>query len=98
MLHWTTAERVLKYLKGTINRGLTFRPSKRPLVGFADADWVSDITDRKSYNSCVLKFADGDISWESKKQHCVALSSTEAEYIALSECAKEIVYIRPFSK
>ncbi|GBN55312.1 Retrovirus-related Pol polyprotein from transposon TNT 1-94 [Araneus ventricosus] len=47
MPHWTAAKRVLKYLKGTKNRGLTFRPTKVPLVGFADADWVSDITDRK---------------------------------------------------
>ncbi|GBM31933.1 Retrovirus-related Pol polyprotein from transposon TNT 1-94 [Araneus ventricosus] len=46
MPHWTAAERVLKYLKGTKNRGLTFRPTKRPLVGFADADWASDIIDR----------------------------------------------------
>ncbi|GBN71283.1 Retrovirus-related Pol polyprotein from transposon TNT 1-94 [Araneus ventricosus] len=61
-----------------------------------DTDWSSDITGRKSYSYCVLKFADGDISWESKKQHCVALSSTKAEYIALSECAKEIVYLRRF--
>ncbi|GBN59582.1 Retrovirus-related Pol polyprotein from transposon TNT 1-94 [Araneus ventricosus] len=96
MPHWTAAKRVLKYLKGTKNRGLTFRPTKKPLVGYADADWASDITDRKSYSGCVLKFADGAISWESKKQHCVALSSTEAEYIALSECAKEIVYLRRF--
>ncbi|GBM15230.1 Retrovirus-related Pol polyprotein from transposon TNT 1-94 [Araneus ventricosus] len=57
---------------------------------------MSDIADRKSYSGCVLKFADGAISWESKKQHCVALSSTEAEYIALSECAKQIVYLRRF--
>ncbi|GBL60415.1 Retrovirus-related Pol polyprotein from transposon TNT 1-94 [Araneus ventricosus] len=96
MPHWTAAKRVLKYLKGTKNRGLTFRPTKKPLVGYADADWASDITNRKSYSGCVLKFADGAISWESKKQHCVALSSTEAEYIALSECAKEIVYLRRF--
>ncbi|GBN20414.1 Retrovirus-related Pol polyprotein from transposon TNT 1-94 [Araneus ventricosus] len=96
MPHWTAAKRVLKYLKGTKNRGLTFRPTKRPLVGYADADWASDFTDRKSYSGCVLKFADGAISWESKKQHCVAPSSTEAEYIAMSECAKEIVYLCRF--
>ncbi|GBM98011.1 Retrovirus-related Pol polyprotein from transposon TNT 1-94 [Araneus ventricosus] len=96
MPHWTAAKRVLKYLKDTKNRGLTFRPTKKPLVGYADAEWASDITDRKSYSGCVLKFADGAISWESKKQHCVALSSTEAEYIALFECAKEIFYLRHF--
>ncbi|GBN16134.1 Retrovirus-related Pol polyprotein from transposon TNT 1-94 [Araneus ventricosus] len=96
MPHWTAAKRVFKYLKGTKNRGLTFRPTKRLVVGYADVNWASDITDRKSYSGCVLKFADRAISWESKKQHCVALSSTEVEYIALYECAKEIVYLCRF--
>ncbi|GBO21982.1 hypothetical protein AVEN_2327-1 [Araneus ventricosus] len=50
MPHWKAAKRVLKYLKGTRNRDLAFRPTKRPLVGFADSDWVSDITDRKYYS------------------------------------------------
>ncbi|GBN92580.1 Retrovirus-related Pol polyprotein from transposon TNT 1-94 [Araneus ventricosus] len=86
----------LKYVKGTKNRGLTFRPTKRPLVGFADADWASDITDRKSYSDYMLKFADEAVSLGSKKQHCVALSSTEATHIALSECGKEIVYLCRF--
>ncbi|GBM61507.1 hypothetical protein AVEN_170270-1 [Araneus ventricosus] len=54
MPQWTAAKRALKYQKGTKNRGLTFRPTKKPLVGYADADWASDITDRKSYSGCVL--------------------------------------------
>ncbi|CAL1275936.1 unnamed protein product [Larinioides sclopetarius] len=90
------AKSVLRYLKGRKNRGLTFLPAERPLVGFVDADWASNITNRKSHSGCVLKFANRGISRENKKQPYVALFSTEAEYIALSECAKEIVYLRSF--
>ncbi|GBM27001.1 Retrovirus-related Pol polyprotein from transposon TNT 1-94 [Araneus ventricosus] len=96
MLHWTGAKRVLKYLKGTKNRGLTFRSTKRLLVGFEDADWASNITDGNSYIGCVLNLLTEPSHGKVKSNTVVALSSTEAEYIALSECAKEIVYLRRF--
>jgi len=59
-----------------------------------DSDWAGDIEDRKSYSGNVIMLASGSISWESKKQKSVALSMMEAEYVALSEVCKEIVYLR----
>lgn len=59
-----------------------------------DADWAGDSSDRKSYTGWAFFAAGAAFSWESKKQSIVALSSTEAEYIALSSAAKEAVHIR----
>lgn len=59
-----------------------------------DADWGSDITDRKSYTGYCFTLSGGLISWGSKKQKNVTLSSTEAEYVGISECCKEAIYLR----
>lgn len=92
--HWKCAKRVLRYLQGTKSYSLIFTKDDRPLIGFVDADWASDKSDRKSYTGFVFKLSGGSISWKSKKQNTVALSSTEAEYMALSEAAKEAIYLR----
>ena len=65
------------------------------LIGYSDADWASSY-DRKSTSGCVYKFGytNGAISWRSTKQYTVALSSCEAEYIALAEAVKEAIYPR----
>jgi hypothetical protein len=64
------------------------------LKGFVDADWASDVNDRKSTSGFVFVLAGGAISWGLKKQSAVALSSTEAEYIAATHAAKEVVWLR----
>jgi len=61
---------------------------------YADSDWASDVDDRKSCSGNVIMLAGGPISWESKKQKSVTLSTMEAEYMSLSEVCKEIVYLR----
>lgn len=61
-----------------------------------DADWASNHLDRRSYTGYVFKIGAAAVSWESKKQRTVALSSTEAEYMALSDGAKEAKFIRSF--
>jgi hypothetical protein len=83
--HWRAAKRVLRYLKNTENLGLMFKKSGQELVGYADADWGASIDDRRSYTGYVFNFANAAVSWESRKQRTVAMSSTEAEYMALSE-------------
>jgi len=66
------------------------------LEGYVDADWANDPIDRKSFTGYAFTYAQGAVSWECHKQASVALSSTEAEYMALSEAAKESVHIAAF--
>lgn len=92
--HETAAKHVLRYLAGTINLSIVYRKSNEPVKGFADADWANDQVDRKSYSGYTFFLGNSAFSWASSKQSIVALSSTEAEYVALSAAAKEAVYLR----
>lgn len=94
--HWKCAKRVLRYLQNTKAHSLIFsRDSDNSHVeGYVDADWASDKNDRKSYTGYVFKLSGSAVSWKSVKQKSVALSSTEAEYMALSEATKEAIYLR----
>jgi hypothetical protein len=93
--HWAAVKRIFRYLKGTVNLKLIF--SNRKLDGlqvFSDADWGSDPDKRRSCSGIVVKLSGGAISWSSKRQPIVALSSTEAEYIALSSAVCESIWIK----
>jgi len=90
------AKRVLRYLKGTINLGLTYQKSERPALGFVDADWANCREDRRSYTGYVFILSGCPVTWESRKQRTVALSSTEAEYMALTEASKEGLHLKRF--
>jgi len=94
--HWIAAKRVLRYLSGTQELGLTYKKTGKSILGFVDADWANCPNDRKSYTGYAFILGGCPISWESRKQRTVALSSTEAEYMALSEASKEGVYLRHF--
>lgn len=83
--HWKHLKRLLKYLKKTKSYGLIYRKTGCNLYGYVDADWASCILDRRSYTGFCFIMAGSVISYEAKKQKTVALSSTEAEYMALSE-------------
>ena len=89
---WTEAKRTLRYLRSTANQSLKLGDSGS-LEVYADADWAGDRVDRKSNTGFIFMFG-GPISWCARKQQCVALSSTEAEYIALSEACRELLWIR----
>lgn len=91
--HFTAAKRVLRYLSKTINFGLIFRHTNEPLFGYNDADWGNCPDDCKSYTGYCFVLSGSSISWESRKQCTVALSSTEAEYMALSDGTKEGIYL-----
>ena len=60
----------------------------------SDTDWAGDPSDRKSTSGYIFMFSDGPISWRSKKQKCVALSTVEAEYVALSGATQEFLWLR----
>jgi hypothetical protein len=95
--HQRALDRTFRYLRATSNRQLVFQrgtPSGTILHGFVDADWASDVNDRKSTSGFVFMLGGAAISWSSKKQAAVALSSTEAEYLAGAHAAKEAVWLR----
>jgi hypothetical protein len=81
-------------LKGTSNLCLIFRKSGDiNLQGYVDADWGGAL-DRKSFTGLIFKLGNNVISWESRKQATVSLSSTESEYVGLSQASKEALYLR----
>ena len=63
---------------------------------FTDADWAGDLDSRKSTSGYLFTFAGGAVSWQSKLQKCVALSTTEAEYIAANEAGKEVIWLKNY--
>jgi hypothetical protein len=91
--HWSTLKNVLRYLKGTKGLMLKIEGTEEDLLAFCDADWGSDVVDRRSYTGFVILLGGTPIAWKAKKQTCTSLSTQEAEYIALSECAKELLWI-----
>ena len=97
-IHWVAAKRVLRYLKGTANYSLVYRRPIGLMEGYVDADWAGCPKDRRSYTGYVYKLGGAAISWKSQKQKTVALSSTEAEYMALSEATKEAIFLKRFMK
>lgn len=94
--HWNAVKRLISYLKGTIDHKLLFsRKSDTPIIcGYTDADWASNVDDRKSCTGYVFKWFGGAISWVSKRQPTVALSSTEAEYMAIASSCQEAVWCK----
>ena len=92
---WVELKRLIRYLKGTKHFKLKLGNLRsNNLIVFSDADWAQNRNDRKSNTGYLFKFNGAAISWTCRKQQCVALSSTEAEYIALAETAKELIWVR----
>lgn len=92
---WNELKRVVSYLKGTSQLKLAVGGRTDKLFyGYADANWAENKSDRKSNSGNVFLVNGGVVSWASRKQTCVALSSTEAEFIALSEACKEAIWLR----
>ena len=83
----------MRHLSGTLDYGLLYGYNDN-FAGFSDADWAGDCSDRKSTSGFVFMLSGAAISWNSKKQTCVALSTAEAEYIALAETAQEAVWVQ----
>lgn len=93
--HFAYAKRILRYIQGTVDLKLVYKKNENAetLIGYADADWAGDKEDRKSTSGYVFQLFGNTISWASRKQATVALSSTEAEYVALTECVCEAKWI-----
>ena len=88
---------IFRNLRRTKDLVLTYGEGDLQLDGFTDSDFQSDIDDRKSISGFMFICNRGSVSWKSSKQHVTADSTTEAEYIAISDAAKEVIWIRKFA-
>lgn len=93
--HWKAVKRILRYLNGTLNYGLClFAASSFSLHGYCDADWESDINDRRSTSGFCWFIGNSPISWSSKKQSVVSRSSTETKYRSLANATSELIWLQ----
>lgn len=93
--HWNAVKRIFKYLKGTINYKLRYsKDFNEEIIGYSDANWANDPECRKSITGTVFIKNGGAISWASKLQRTVALSTVEAEYIALATTCQEALWLQ----
>ena len=93
--HVNAVKRILAYVKGTRNHGICFGSNnKNCLVAFFDADHARDMDDRKSTTGYVILLNGGSVAWGSRRQQCVSLSTTEAEYVAACETARQVTWLR----
>lgn len=94
--HWAAMKRIMRYIKGTINKKLVYYSDGNELHGFCDADWASDLDERKSTTGYIFTLQNGAISWSSKRQSTIALSSTEAEFMAMVSAIQECIWLKRF--
>ena len=94
--HWEVLKWIFRYLSGSSKLCLNFGDSKLVLEGFVDADWAGDLDGRKSTSEYLFTFAGGAVSWQSRLQKCVALSTIEAKYIVANEASKEMLWLKRF--
>lgn len=92
--HLNAAKYLLRYLNKYPKGMISYCNLNEKFICFTDADWGCDSCDRKSYTGFVMFMAGGAVAWESKKQSVVALSTMEAEYVAVCQGAKEVVFVR----
>lgn len=92
--HIQAVKDIIRYLIGSRTRGITFGGGTLEILGYSDSDWGGDREGRKSTTGYIFMMNNGPVSWSSKKQTTVALSSTEAEYMALTQAAKEATWLR----
>ena len=98
VIHWKTALGIFEYINGTTSEyGITFQRgtlSSISLEVFADADYASKATDRRSVSGGLIMCGGAGVCWLSRTQKCVTLSTSEAEYVALGDALKELLFLR----
>jgi transposase InsO family protein len=97
-VHWEAVKRVMRYLKSTLDHGITYGGARASttLSGYCDADWAANIDDRRSVTGYSFMIGGGAVSWQARKQPTVALSTVEAEYMATSLATQEAIWWRTF--
>lgn len=89
--HWKGVKRIFRYLKSTINYKLFYSKGDE-LVAYSDADWASEIDKRRSCTGYLLKMSGGAVVWKSTHQKTIALSTAEAEYMALTATVQDVIW------
>ncbi|GJV76161.1 zinc finger, CCHC-type containing protein [Tanacetum coccineum] len=92
--HWQAIQRVLKYLKKTMDYRLIYIGYPLVLEGYTDASWISNTEDNSSTSGCVFLLGSGAIYWASKKQTCITSSTMESEFVALAAAGKEAEWLK----
>ncbi|GJW30669.1 zinc finger, CCHC-type containing protein [Tanacetum coccineum] len=92
--HWQAITRILKYLKGTMNYGLSYVGYPSMLEAYSDASWISHVEYSSSTSGWVFLLWGCAISWASKKQTCITSSTIESEFVALAAAGKEAEWLR----
>lgn len=92
--HWNVVKKIFKYLKGTKDYGLCYTPSKSNLEGYSDADYAKDTSTRRSLTGYVFIKNGAAVTWATQRQNSVALSTTEAEFMAACSATKEAIWLK----
>ncbi|KAE8731199.1 SWI/SNF-related matrix-associated actin-dependent regulator of chromatin subfamily A member [Hibiscus syriacus] len=95
--HWEAMKWILRYILNTVDIGLVFQQDKQDgqcVVGYCDLDYAGDLDKRRSTTGYVFTFAKAPVSWKSTLQSTVALSTIEAEYMAVTEVVKEVIWLQ----
>ena len=88
-------KRIIRYINGTSDYGIWYsRDSNECLAGYSDADWAGCIDDRKSTSGGCFYLGNNLVSWMSKKQNSVSLSTAEVEYIVAGSCCAQLLWMR----
>jgi hypothetical protein len=94
-VHLVAPKHVMRYLKGTLDCGLSYDGDHDfRLSGYTDSDWVGSVSDRKSTSGCCFSLESAMISWQSRKQSSIALSTAEAKYIVACSASCEAIWLR----
>jgi hypothetical protein len=93
--HWNALMHVVGYIRNTVDYGLTYsRDAELSPIAFADADYGGCRDTRRSTSGYIFTMAGGPVTWSSKRQNTVALSTVEAEYVAMSRCAQQMTWMK----
>ena len=91
--HWDAVKGVMRYLHGSKDMCICFGDKDESVVGYTDSDYAGDLDKRRSTSGYVFTFTGGAVSWRSRLQDSVVLSTTEAEYVAATEACKEAIWL-----
>lgn len=92
-IHWSLIKRIMRYLKGTADVGLLYC-KRDSFEAYSDADYAGDRKTRKSTSGILCKNASAAITWQSKLQSCISLSTTESEYVSAASAVKEMIWLK----